>query len=128
MAVNLEQFSQHLRRHALPPFGQGRCAEYVRRALQAAGAKIEPPYVGSARDYGPVMLRLGFRQIVVVDPGSFNFRRGDVMVMQPYAGGRPYGHIAGFDGENWISDHVQKDFWAGPGYRKQRPSHAVYRY
>lgn len=128
MSVDLERFCQHLRRHALPPFGQGKCGEYVRRALQAAGAGINPPYVGSAKDYGPVLVQLGFQPIAVTNPDGFGFRRGDIMVMQPCVGGRPFGHIAGFDGRNWISDHIQRDFWAGPGYRKQRPVYVVYRY
>lgn len=28
----------------------------------------------------------------------------------------------------WDSDFIQKDFWAGPHYRKQRPAYVVYRY
>jgi type VI protein secretion system component Hcp len=42
--------------------------------------------------------------------------------------GSTAGHVAGYDGKNWISDFVQNDFWAGPAYRKERPHYAVYRY
>jgi hypothetical protein len=54
----------------------------------------------------------------------------DVMVMQPHNGGLQAGHVAGYDGQKWISDFVQTDFWAGPVYRNQipRPSYVVYRY
>ena len=76
------------------------------------------------------MERLGFHEITVDDPDHFPFIRGDVMVMQPHRGGEQAGHVAGYDGRYWISDFVQRDFWAGPDYRNQkpRPSYAVYRY
>jgi type VI protein secretion system component Hcp len=46
------------------------------------------------------------------------------------AGGKQAGHVAGYDGKDWISDFIQLYFWAGPQYRNQRPrpSYAVYRY
>jgi hypothetical protein len=50
-----------------------------------------------------------------------------VVILQPYEGGSRAGHIAGYDGRKWISDFVQRDFWSGPGYRKQRPPYVVYR-
>lgn len=128
MSIDLNKFGQHLRENALPPFGRGKCGEFVRRALQTAGASIDPPYPPSGKSYGPTLIRLGFRRIAVSDPERFVFLKGDVMVMEPYTGGRSDGHIAGFDGRNWISDHVQRDFWAGPGYRKEKPSYVVYRY
>lgn len=74
---------------------------------------------------------LGFHQITVENPDTFHFLKGDVMVMEPYIGSANHaGHVAGYDGRNWISDFAQNDFWAGPRYRKQnpRPNYAVYRY
>lgn len=38
------------------------------------------------------------------------------------------GHVAGYDGRNWISDFIQNDYWAGPRYRTERPKNAVFRY
>lgn len=128
MSFDSEKFAKHLNENALRGFGQGKCAKHVRRALQAAGARVPQPYEGSGKDYGPVLLQLGFHQITVEKPETFSFMKGDVMVMQPHEGGGPHGHVAGYDGKKWISDHVQTDFWAGPGYRKNRPSYAVYRY
>jgi hypothetical protein len=32
-----------------------------------------------------------------------------------------------YDGSVWRSDFVQNDMWAGPGYRKNKPSHEIYR-
>lgn len=127
MSIDLNQFAYHLRINALSGYGQGKCAKHVRFALQAAGAQIQQ-YASSGRTFGPVVLQLGFHEIDVTNPDTFHFMKGDVMVMQPYIGGSPHGHVAGFDGSEWISDFRQTDFWAGPGYRSERPSYAVYRY
>lgn len=130
MPVDLEKFTQHLRTHAdKGPPGKGKCGEYVRKALQAAGADFGGAYPPVGKVYGPALEKLGFRRIAVSNPDTFLFIKGDVMVMDTYRGAKSNaGHVAGYDGTNWISDFVQKDFWAGPGYRLQRPRHAVYRY
>jgi hypothetical protein len=70
---------------------------------------------------------LGFHKITVTDPAHFHFMKGDVMVMEPHKGSTA-GHVAGYDGKDWISDFVQTDFWAGPDYRREKPHYAVYRY
>jgi hypothetical protein len=129
MSIDIDKFTKHLRANAdsTPP-GRGRCGEYVRKALQAGGAHFNeygpPPY---GKLYCLTLERLGFHEITVADPDDFNFVRGDVMVMEPHKGSMA-GHVAGYDGRNWISDFVQRDFWAGPKYRSERPSYAVYRY
>lgn len=132
MAIDIEKFVKYLRDHAFKDrHGKGKCGEYVRKALQAGGAhfnEFSPPRYGKL--YGLTLERLGFHEITVDDPDHFNFVRGDVMVMQPHEKGTEAGHVAGFDGQHWISDFFQIDFWAGPDYRNQtpRPSYAVYRY
>jgi len=127
MPFNRNQFVLHLKSNALPGYGQGRCAKHVRKALQAGGAQILQ-YAPSGKDFALVLIQVGFHQITVENPDTFHYMKGDVMVMQPYNGGNPHGHVAGFDGSRWISDFIQTDFWAGPGYRDTRPSYAVYRY
>ena len=127
MSLNIDRFAKYLRENAVPGFGRGRCGEHVRKALQAGGAHISPPYPPSGRLFGPTLLKLGFRSLVVSMPDEFRFLKGDVVVMQPYSGGNVHGHVAGFDGTNWISDFIQRDFWAGPGYRKYRPAFIIYR-
>ena len=126
MAIDLDKFARHLRRHALPGWGDGRCGEFIRKALQAAGAQLRPPYPPSGKLYGPTLCALGFQAIEVPDPDGFAFLKGDIMVMEAC---HPcgHGHVAAYDGRHWISDFVQRDFWAGPGYRKKRPAYAVYR-
>jgi hypothetical protein len=132
MAIDIEKFVNYLGQHALRNgHGKGQCGEYVRKALQAGGAHFNefgPPRYGKL--YSLALERLGFHEITVEDPDHFNFMRGDVMVMQAHRGGTQAGHVAGYDGQGWISDFFQRDFWAGPDYRNQipRPSYAVYRY
>jgi hypothetical protein len=132
MPIDIEKFVTSLRDNAFRDrHGKGKCGEYVRKALQAAGANFNeyhPPHYGKL--YGLTLERLGFHEITVEDPDHFHFVRGDVMVMQPHKGGKQAGHVAGYDGKDWISDFIQLDFWAGPQYRNQRPrpSYAVYRY
>jgi hypothetical protein len=130
MPVDLNKFVKHLRAHAdKGPPGKGRCGLYVRKALQAGGAQFYGQYPPTGKEYGPALEMLGFHEITVEDPDKFNFIKGDVMVMDSYEGSKNNaGHVAGYDGKDWISDFVQKDFWAGQAYRTQRPHYAVYRY
>ena len=76
-----------------------------------------------AKDYGSLLKNAGFSVI-----GTFETpREGDVIVIQPYAGGNPSGHMALFDGQHWYSDFRQRDMWAGPGYRAAKPPYVIYR-
>jgi hypothetical protein len=126
MAIDIDTFTRKLRALALPPFGNSVCAKHVRLALEAGGANTSG-HPALAREWGPTLLKIGFHLVPIDDPDTYPFRKGDVMVMEPYQGGNPAGHIAGFDGKNWISDFVQRDYWCGPGYRKERPGNVVYR-
>jgi hypothetical protein len=51
---------------------------------------------------------------------------GDIAVIQRTSNG-PHGHIEGYDGANWISDFVQREFWPGPKYRAEKPRFEIYR-
>lgn len=127
MAIDVNKFPKHLRDHAVGGFGAGKCARWVRQALRSAGANIQKPYPSMAKSWGDRLRLLGYREVSVENPEAYIFQSGDIVVLQPYTGGNPAGHIAGFDGKDWISDFIQRDFWSGPGYRKERPQYAVYR-
>jgi hypothetical protein len=109
--------------NALPPFGQGLCATYVRRALEATGMNTAGHPV-NAKDWGPTLLRLGFAIVATKD---YVAQCGDVVVMQSTSQSVP-GHIAGYNGKNWVSDFVQAAFWPGPSFRNETPAYAVYRW
>lgn len=127
-------FAKRLSDDALPPYGKGLCATYVRKALEAAGM----PTGGrpaSAKDYGPFLVGRGFKLIVSfalkdknklgVD-SKFKPQAGDIVVIQGTSKSKD-GHIAGWDGSNWTSDFIQDSLMPGPSYRSEKPSYEIYR-
>lgn len=103
----------------------GKCALYVRWALEAGGLNTDGrPTTGYAKDYGPFLLKSGFTE---VDQTNYAPKKGDVVVLQNYKGGNIAGHIAMYNGSQWISDFKQRDIWAGSGYRSAKPQYNIYR-
>lgn len=125
MPFDKDKFATHLTTHA-GKRSQSHCAKFVRLALEAGGADTKGHPV-SAKQYGPILTRNGFRAITVADPARFIFAKGDVVVMEPTKKGNQAGHIAAFDGKNWVSDFVQAGFWPGLAYKQEKPSYVVYR-
>jgi len=102
---------------------RGLCALYVQRALEAGGVSGEGHPVVAAK-YGRYLLSKGF--IVVPDPEDYQPRKGDVVVIQPKPGTSGPGHIAMFDGGQWVSDYRQAKFW-GAGRRPSPETYKFYR-
>jgi hypothetical protein len=125
MPYDTENFVTYLRDHAAK-HSQSSCAKFVRRALEAGGADTKGHPV-PAREYGPILTRNGFHSITVEKPEAFGFLKGDVVVMEPTKHGNQAGHIAAYDGSNWVSDFVQHGFWPGPIYEREKPDYVVYR-
>jgi hypothetical protein len=125
MPFDSAKFTTHLRKRA-GKLSQSSCAKFVRLALEAGGADTKGHPV-PAKLYGPTLLRIGYRALNVEDPDKFMFQPGDVVVMEPTRHGNQAGHIAAYDGKNWISDFIQQGFWPGPNYAKEKPSYVVYR-
>lgn len=122
MPWDLDKAVKHLNSHA-----QGRslglCATYVRRAVEAGGVTLTRTL--SAKNYGPSLVAVGFGKLPA-DP--IIYRVGDVAVIQSLPGS-PHGHIAMFNGKNWVSDFVQiHGYYPGSNYRKSKPAVAFYRY
>jgi hypothetical protein len=107
----------------------GKCATFVREAIQAGGVDLQTPYPASAKDYGPYLEQYGFEAVTPTPSPNYSPEKGDIAVIQPYPGGRPDGHIEMYNGTQWVSDFFQngKDIWPGPGYRQSTPSYEVYR-
>lgn len=126
MPIDKKKFAAHLRDNA-EDRSTSKCATYVRKALEAGGVSTtgHPP---DAKDYEVVLLRNGYHS-VAADSAEAPYipMIGDIVIIQPTAKGNKAGHIAGFDGADWISDFVQSGFWPGPAYRKERPSYVIYR-
>ncbi len=102
-----------------------RCGEYVHKAIDAGGIRLNTsynPHGKSASGYGPILRHAGF---LTVAPGE-KPQKGDVVVFQP-VDGHPDGHVAMYDGRTWISDFRQYDIYAGSGYRDIRAPYVLYR-
>lgn len=105
----------------------GFCAQAVRLAILAGGVDVSP-HPGIAKAYGSYLLAHGFAPVAMIGSVAYVAAKGDVVVIQSYPGGSLAGHIAMFDGTQWVSDFKQRDIWAGPGYRTHRPAYVVYRH
>jgi len=117
------KFAGWLERNALPPFGAGYCAKYVRLALQEGGCDtVGHPEL--AKDWGPTLLRIGFSSVQFV---GYTPEIGDVIVIQASSKEKA-GHIEGYDGQHWISDFVQREMWPGPRFRIEAPHYDIYRF
>jgi len=134
-AWNVEKAVQHLRAKAVPPYGIGKCATFVREAIEAGGLMVVREGSGAAKDYGPRLVRAGF----VAQPGAGTpYQKGDVAVIDGFSKSAAEGikndhldgHMAMYDGTHWISDFAQTGNTPYPGsdYEKARPKIVIYRH
>jgi len=115
------------------------CAQFTREAIEAGFENqcvhmpLPPPRNGKSRakDYGSGLIALGFHP---VPPMCGDYLPGDVVIIDGFAGHED-GHMAMYDGKQWISDFAQNDYvgregglYPGPEYQKQRPTYQLYRY
>lgn len=83
----------------------GRCALYVRRALQSAGYSFTPQ--ASAYQYANgTLASAGFKKL---DNATYKPQVGDIAVFNRTSR-NPHGHIQIYDGSQWVSDFVQPKF------------------
>jgi hypothetical protein len=110
----------YARAHAAPG-SRGFCAIYVREALAAGGyTSFGTNHPAAAYEYGPYLTAQGFSPISSGGAPQV----GDVVVFQPISG-HPSGHIAIYDGSNWVSDFVQQTMYANKAYIGN--SYTIYR-
>ena len=83
-----------------------------------------PQTTYSAKNYVYYLPKKGFNE---VPQENYVPLAGDIVVIQSYTGGSVHGHIQMYNGEAWVSDFVQKDFWPGSGYKKNEPSYNIFR-
>jgi hypothetical protein len=119
---DVDAATRYLGQHAAPK-STHHCAAYVRAALEAGGLDMtqRPNF---AKDYGPYLTRLGFKTVAAT---GYRPQKGDIAVIQNYAGGDAAGHVTMYDGTCWISDFKQTDMWSGQGYREKKPGYTIYR-
>ena len=107
----------------------GRCAQYVREALEKGGFYInlkDRPRL--AKNYGSYLEKGGFYKLSPRPQPDYDAQKGDVVVIQNHSKGGA-GHIAIFNGSHWVSDFLQphKAIWPGQSYREHKPDYDVYR-
>ena len=113
--------ARFVRRNARPlDKYSGYCARYVRKGLQAAGYKFTSQAYAYQYATTGEMNRMGFVQI----NGGSQWQIGDIIIMDKLLPKRKYGHIAIWDGKNWVSDAVQSSFTP---YSTSRPPYQLYR-
>lgn len=100
----------------------GLCGRYTREAIEAGGLTLTRQT--SAKDYGASLILAGFQPILMCLSA---YERGDVVIIEGFSGSTD-GHMAMFNGEQWVSDFKQRDLYPGPGYRSSRPKFTIYRY
>jgi hypothetical protein len=99
----------------------GKCAKYVRLALEAGGTNTAGHPVAAA-NYGSHLTEWGFSAV----SGGVGYipQTGDIAVFPAFTG-HPYGHIQMYDGTQWVSDFKQNHFVPGTSYAGQ--PYQVYR-
>lgn len=116
VAKSVAYLDAHAQKNSL-----GRCAEYVRKAVEAGGVHLVRHT--SAKDYGSSLEAVGFEAV-----DGTSYQAGDVAIIQPIPG-HPHGHMTMYDGKLWISDFKQlHGLYPGASYRTQKPAFKVYRY
>ncbi len=107
----------------------GKCAMYVRFALEAGNINTKG-HPEAAADYVTFLPKKGFKEAGVTDEKNYSPKKGDIAVFERFQGKKKYhkwGHIQMFNGEKWVSDFEQRDFWAGPDYRESKPNFKIFR-
>ena len=88
------------------------CAKFVRKALEAGGINTAD-HPESAADYIGYMHKFGFDLVSKGYgdklPEDYTPQKGDVVVIGR-VGSHRHGHIAMYNGEQWVSDFKQKSF------------------
>lgn len=98
----------------------GLCAMYVRKAIIHGGL---PVYKwGDAWTYKYLLPILGFEKVGDKD----DLKVGDIVVFQPTRG-RRFGHIAMWNGRQWVSDFRQRSIVVHSDYRKEGSGYDIFR-
>lgn len=116
---NLDASARYATEHA-EKRSVGLCAMYVRKAIRAGGIPLYQG--GDAWTYKYLLPLLMFEEVDKEAPR----RVGDIVVFQPI-GGRRYGHIALWNGKQWVSDFKQRSIIVHSDYRGEGCEYAIFR-
>ena len=105
----------------------GRCAMYVRKALNAGGFDTTGHPLLAA-NYGNLLKNRGWS---VVSKDNYKPEIGDIIVINSFVGRHkqhPSGHIQMYNGTQWVSDFKQRTLMPGEDYRISNPGYVIYRF
>lgn len=104
---DLDKLAEVVTRNAQGRKATGKCALYVRKALQAAQLK---PFIsgglGHANQMGGPLQNMGW---IAIGQNVKNVKKGDISLFMKTNSynGQKYGHIAIYNGSKWVSDFIQ---------------------
>lgn len=121
---NLDVMADVVTRRAKGRGSTGECALYVRKAMQAAQLK---PFIsggiGHANQFPSQLLAMNW---VAVGQNVTSWKKGDIVVFQRTNTrlGQRYGHVAIYNGSQWVSDFIQGSVQPN---RKDNLTYTLYR-
>ncbi|MFL9833581.1 glycoside hydrolase family 19 protein [Chryseobacterium terrae] len=102
----------------------GKCALYVRKAINEGGITGLSGHANEYYDTDKLVAK-GFTK-VGTDIDSITLKKGDIAAFGAVKG-HSYGHIAMWNGTEWVSDFKQKSFWVANQYSIDK-KYAIYRW
>lgn len=120
---NIDKAVEYVNNNAEPK-SLGKCAKYVRLAINAGGITN---IFGHATEYYDTdkLVKYGFTKIGT-NLDSISIKKGDIAAFGSVKG-HPYGHVAMWNGTQWVSDFKQKSFWVAKQYSVEK-KYAIYRW
>ena len=88
------------------------CAAYVVFAMWHGGCPIGP-IVLPAYAYNKILPQIGFDEVSMA---GYSPKKGDISVL-PQNSERPFGHIAVYNGKQWVSDFAQESLYPSKAYQ-----------
>ena len=119
---NIDKAVNHLNEFALNE-SQGKCAQYVREALDAGGVTGLRGHATSY--YLSGKLENKNFEVASKNLNDLELQKGDIAVFLK-TNKKPYGHIAMYNGKQWVSDFKQKSFFVHAEYIRSN-TYVIYR-
>ncbi|MBM0650261.1 hypothetical protein JMN10_11755, partial [Capnocytophaga genosp. AHN8471] len=120
---DIEKAVEHLNKQAKNK-SESNCALFVRQAINAGG--IFGLNGHAMTYYNEKKLEIAGFTKIGNDINLIELKKGDIVAFAAVKG-HSYGHIAMWNGKQWVSDFKQKSFWVAPQYEKEK-KYVLYRW
>ena len=120
---DIEKAVEHLNKQAKNK-SESNCALFVRQAINAGG--IFGLRGHAMTYYNEKKLEIAGFTKIGDDINSIELKKGDIVAFAAVKGHK-HGHIAMWNGKQWVSDFKQKSFWVAPQYEKEK-KYVLYRW